>query len=267
MDLDGDLDAELRQLFTSDQLDVAVRADAEQVIVTGARRIRRRRIATATAGGVFAVVAVIIGGIVLTGGNPDAMPPATTKPAPPPAATSIEGTTTLPAASSAAAPPLGGTTTTVTKTPKAPVTTKSTEPGPPDLNYAVLGPTGIGQLELGQTLEEAQATGQLGEVVEDGGPDGCSTYKLASRAAGEVYVAGTVQAIDVRPAQTPEGVGPGWSVKHVKTVYSEVDETFVKDNGEILVSVPGNQSAHYRLKFADGLVTGVSLQAADRSCF
>jgi hypothetical protein len=131
----------------------------------------------------------------------------------------------------------------------------------------VLGSTGIGRLELGQTLEEAQATGQLGEVVEDGGPEGCSVYKMTSRANGEVYLAGTVQAIVVQPAQTPEGVGPGWSIKHVKAVYPEVDEAFVKANGQILVSVPGNQSAHYRLEFADGLVTGVSLQAADRNCF
>jgi hypothetical protein len=131
----------------------------------------------------------------------------------------------------------------------------------------VLGPTGIGKLALGQTLEDAQTTGQLGAVVQDGGPGGCSIYKLMSRTSGEIYVAGTVQAIAAQPAQTPEGVGPGWTIAHVKAVYPEVDERFVEENGQILVSVPGNSSAHFRLEFADGLVTGVSLQAADRSCF
>jgi hypothetical protein len=266
MGLDGDLDDELRQLFTSDRLDVSVRADADQVILAGARRVRRRRIATATASGVFAIVVAVIGGIALAGGNPDAMPPATTKPPTPPAATSAE-VTSLPAASSAAAPPLAGTTTTTTKTPKAPPPTKTSDPRPPVLNYAVLGPTGFRALELGQTLEDAQATGLLGAIVEDGGAEGCSVYELASRPSGQVYVSGTVQAIVADPVQTPEGVGKGWTIAQVKTVYPEVDEEFAAEDGRFLVSVPGNSAAHYRLDFAGGLVTGVSLQAADRTCY
>lgn len=262
-----DLDDELRQLFTSDRLDVPVRADADQVILAGARRIRRRRIATATATGVFAVVVAVIGGIALAGGNPDAMPPATTKPPTPPAATSAE-VTSLPGASSAAAPPLAaGTTTTTTKAPPPPPATRTTDPRPPVLNYAVLGPTGFRALELGQTLEEAQATGLLGDVVEDGGPEGCSVYALTTRPSGQVYVSGTVQAIVADPVQTPEGVGRGWTIAQVKKVYPELDEEFAAAEGQFLVSVPGNSSAHYRLAFAGGLVTGVSLQSADRSCY
>src|SRR5690348_3337808 len=136
-----DLDDELRELLGSDRLDVPVRADAEEIIVAGARRLRRRRIVAATASGALGVVAAIVAGFVLAGGTPDAMPPATSTTIPRPTAPPIEFTS-LPGESTAQAPPLG--TTTTTSSPTKPTTkTKTSNPGPPDLNYEVIGPTGF----------------------------------------------------------------------------------------------------------------------------
>lgn len=261
------LDDDLRELFTSDRLDVAVRADAEEIIVSGARRVRRRRIVAATASGALGVVVAVVAGFVLAGGTPDAMPPATSTTTRPPAASSIE-VSSLPTQSTAEAPPLT-TTPTTTIPPKAPPTkTRTSEPGPPDLNYLVLGPTGLRSVRLGQTLEEAQATGMLG-IVTSTTAGGCEVYQLISddRVAGFVYISGTVQEISADPAQTPQGVGPGWTLAQVKKVYPDIDEQAVTEKGEAVVPVPGNPSAVFRLGIPSGEVTSVSLEVTNSSCW
>lgn len=260
-----DLDDELRELFTSDRLDVAVRPDAEQVIVTGARRVRRRRIAAATASGVLGVVITVAAGFALAGGDPDAMPPATST------------TTTRPAGSSpvVALPPVTTTETvpppvvTTTQPPKrnVPTTTSTTRTGaprPPIISAMVIGPTGYRELALGQTLEEAQASGRLGPLIDDSGD--CAVYEIQTdvmTSSGRVYVTDTVSAIAPRPAKTPEGVGPGWTVEQVLKVYPDLDEQAAA-SGRALVSVPGNAGASYRLEFADGEVTSVALLGDSR---
>jgi hypothetical protein len=266
-EIDREIDADLRELFTSDQLDVPVRADAEEIIVTGARRVRRRRIMAATASGALGVVAAVVAGFVLAGGTPDAMPPATSTTTRPPAAPSVE-VTSLPAQSTAEAPPLGNTTTTTP--PPRPTTkkTKTSEPGPPDLNYTVLGPTGLRSVKLGQTLDEAKATGMLGNVTSHTS-GGCDEYQLISddRVAGFVYVSGTVQEISADPAQTPQGVGPGWTLEQVKSVYQDIDEQEVTQQGQAVVPVPGNAAAVFRLGIPSGKVTSVSLAYTDSTCW
>ena len=258
------LDDDLRELFASDRLNVPVRADAEEIIVAGARRVRRRRIVAATASGAAGVAVAVVAGFVLAGGAPNAMPPATSTTTRPPAA-SVE-LTDLPAPSTAQAPRLT-TTTTTTPPPKPPPTrTKTTNPGPPDLSYQVIGPTGLRALKLGQTLEEAKATGLLG--IQTASSGGCTVYTLVSddRVAGHVYVSDTVQAIAADPVQTPQGVGPGWTVAQVKAVYPDLDEQ-AAEAGHALVPVPGNAEANFGLRFADGKVTAVSLELAGQSCY
>jgi hypothetical protein len=260
-----DLDDELKELFVSDRLDVPVRANAEEIIVAGARRLRRRRLAAATASGVLGVVVVVVAGVILAGGNPDAMPPATKTTTPRPAASS-PSISSLPSPTSAAAPPLG--TTTTTPPPPPPKTkTKTTTAGPPNLNYEVVGPTGLRSLTLGQTLEEAQASGLVGNKTDTN--SSCAVYDLISddRIAGVVYFTTTLQAIFANPVQTPEGVGAGWTVEQVKTVYPELDEETVAATNYGQVSVPGNPSADYRLRFADGKVIQVYLELAGQTCF
>lgn len=262
-----DLDDELRELFTSDRLDVAVRADAEQIIVTGARRVRRRRIAAATASGALGVVVVIAAGIALAGGDRGALPPATDNPTTPTMNSSVPLAAPASTTTSTTPPPVVTTTQTPKKTTRTTTTTTRTgAPRPPVISAYVIGPTGYRELELGQTLEEAQASGRLGPLVEDDG--GCAVYEIQTdvmTASGRVYVAGTVQAIAPLPAKTPEGVGKGWTVEQVMEVYPDLDEAAATAGGRVLIPVPGNASASYQLEFGGGKVTSVALQAGS-SC-
>ncbi|TDV50931.1 hypothetical protein [Actinophytocola oryzae] len=260
------LDDELRQLFTTDdRLDVPVRGDAEQIIVAGARRVRRRRIVAATASGALGVVVVVVVGIALAGASPDAMPPATANSTTRPAAP-VSSSTSPPTHTSATAPAVepGPEDTTTEKQPKS-TPTKPTDAGPPALRFQVVGPTGLRALTLGQTIEEAQATGLLGAKTSDEGD--CAVYALAGddRVSGQVYIATTVRMIEADPVQTPEGVGPGWTIGQVEDVYPALDEADA-DTGHALVPVPGNAAAGFLFGFADGVVTTVTLQSTDQTC-
>jgi hypothetical protein len=264
-----DLDDELRRLFDSDRLDVPVRPDAEHIIVTGARRVRRRRIATAATSGAVAVVAVVITGVALASGAPDAMPPASRNS---PSATMSSSTAdTNPSIVSATdpAPPVG---TTVRDRPKHTSSethpTDTSLPELPNLSLPTLGPTGLRELALGQTLEEAQATGMLGALTKPGN-GGCDFYELLvdGTSNGFVAVSGTVQAIDGSLVRTPEGIEPGATLEQAKAVYPDLDEQSATENGRALVAVPGNDNAKYRLRFSDGVVTEMTLQAADQTCY
>jgi hypothetical protein len=264
-----DLDDELRELFTTDdRLDVPVRADAEELIVAGARRVRRRRVVAATASGALGVVAVIVAGLVLAGGGPNAMPPATDVPTTHRAASSAR-ITTLPSPTSAAGPPMTAPshTTTTTRTKPHPTPSHTSNPvTPPDRGYQVLGPTSLESLALGQSLADAQATGMLGPKTSDSS-GGCGVYELIDdRVTGSVYVSTTVQAVFADPTQTPQRVGPGWTIEQVKSVYPDLDEA-AANTGNALVPVPGNPAATYNLHFAGGEVTQVSMQLTNQTCF
>lgn len=217
------LDDELRRLFDDDRLDVAVRPDADRVIVAGAKRIRRRRFVAATAGVVAA--AVLLGsGVALAGdGMPSSLPPArppTTHPTTtePPPTTTMRTTTTPPPPAS---PP--GTERVATRTGESTheqTTTGQppTTPEPVVVTDAVFGPTGYGPLVLGMSLDAAVATGALGEALWDNGI--CTRYPI--NGGGQVLVShayGTT-AISAGPsARTPEGIAFGSTVADVRAAY------------------------------------------------
>jgi hypothetical protein len=273
------LDDDLRRLFTEqgDRLDVAVRADAEDVIVAGARRVRRRRRVAAGAGAI-AAVAVVATGLALATGHQDAMPPAVTvTTTPPPLSTgatspsSVTGSVIPPAQP----PPESGTRLN-TRTNEPPADTEPEEPAdPPPLSLQVLGPQGIGGAQLGQPLAAAQASGMLGPMILDGAGGGCDQYQLLVSGADPnfVYVSPsgaeqTVQAFVSVNVQTPEGVGPGWTIAQVKAVYSDLDEQQARDFGSSLVSTPGTGQSNYRFIFTpDGTVARVILQTIDQPCY
>ena len=258
------LDDELRRLFASDHMDVPVRSDAEHLIVAGARRLRVRRIATVATGG--AVAMIVVAGVVFAGGQPGAMPPAnhviatttssplelvetdteTESESPPPTSTSAEDEPDL---------------TTSDSTEQAETSTE----GP---DFPVVGPTGLHDLKLGQTMEEAQATGMLGDQQPSGAA--CLAYDvlLDGSVVGRVLVSSTVQAI-TGELQTPEGIGPGSTLDQAEALYPDLDVRYrpaVQDPG--LASVPGNDDARYRLMFGDdGEVITVSLESVDQTCY
>jgi hypothetical protein len=270
-----DLDDELRQLFTSDRLDVAIRPDATEIIVAGASRLRRRRIATATAGGALAVVAAVVAGLLLTNEDRNTMPPATITPTterPTSSAVSSEVITSTSRTSSSTTQP-----ETQNKPPSqsrsqstSPPTGSSDEPvtDPADPDYPVVGPTGYGGIRLGMTLEEAQATGLLGSPNYDA-EGGCPSYDLLVDGSpyASVSISDTVQAIYTSATQTPEGIGEGATFEQLKAVYPELEGQTVVSDRHVLVAAPGNPNGQYRFWFNEGVVTAVSLQFVNQECW
>jgi hypothetical protein len=257
------LDDELRHLFASDRMDVPVRPDAEHIIVAGARRVRRRRIAATATGG--AVVLIVIAGVALAGGQPGDMPPATRKPTTA-STTSAELVKTSDEAPPAA-PPVTSAEDEPEHTPPSTDSSEETDTSTPGLAFPVFGPTGFRGLELGQTLEEAQATGVLGDQNSPTGPY-CDYYHLMvdGEPAGWVLVSDTVQAIDSDALQTPEGIGAGSTLEQAATAYPDVGDQFGTQNGHAIVAAPGNDNARYNLQFADGKIVRVALEADGLPC-
>lgn len=260
-----DLDDELRRMFANadERLDVAVRPDAEQLIVAGARRVRRRRIAAVTTGGALALVALVGGGIALAGHGPQAMPPA---------ANQTETRTAAPTSGTATSPSVGTTTAIppVTQPPQS--TTKSIEQPPPSNDAPPpvvgeqIGPMGWRGLRLGMSYDDALAAGLIdpGEPPTDAG---CVSYPLLldGEPAGEALISTNgVRVINPAPTlavHTPEGASYGWTVEQVRAVYPDLGE---QEN--TLVVAPGNREAGYRLEFAGGQLADINLQIAVDAC-
>jgi hypothetical protein len=270
------LDDELKRLFVDERLEVPARPGAEDVIVAGAQRVRRRRIATVTASGALAVAAVVAASVLLTGGHQDAMPPANHYKNTP---TSTTSTTTTTGSTTQSSTTQNLPTGTVGGDVEAPPTNEeeNTEPSsptsapPPALDYPVLGPTGFQSLWLGQTQQEAEGTGMVGVSTGQYG-DNCSEYQLLVDGAdvGLVYFRdGGLVALMPFTSQTPEGVGPGWTVEQAAAAYPDLDVEFALANRYAIVSVPGNPDATFRLLIDGGLdeIVRITMQTAAQPCF
>ena len=216
------VDDELRRLFADDRLDIAVRPDAEQVIVAGARRLRRRRFVTATAGAVAVAVMLVGTGIALAGtGAQESLPPAVSTTTPPPTTSEAPPTTTQPPAvrkkssESATTPPA----TDVEETRKSP----SSKPPPPAYSLDMILPRNFGPLWLEMSERDALATGLLGAVE---GTDGTCT-RYAGTFGGHVLVSANLGIVRIgvtAPVSNPEGIHIGSTVGEVRTAYPVVTD-------------------------------------------
>jgi len=264
-----DLDDELRRIFADDRLDVAVRPDAQERIVAGARRARlRRRMAVTGATGGVAVAALVAGAVLFTDpGPPDAMPPAertTSRPAP------TTSGSAMPSATPQSPPPSATGSNGKPRPGNDPATTAGTKTKPPTVRGMQIGPTGFGVMYLGMSFDEAKAVS-----ATEGEPpppeNSCTQYPLLldGEPAGNLYFSSAgVEAISPTPdLHTAEGVSQGWTVAQVNAVYPDVTEELVADYGRVLVPAPGNSGANYRLQFADGVLTGIILQSVNQPCY
>lgn len=141
---------------------------------------------------------------------------------------------------------------------------------PPHLDHPVLGPTGYRAVQLGQPRAQAEATGMVG--LSTGQYGDCSEYELLEDGAnvGRVYFRGeAVAAIMPLISQTPEGVGPGWTVEQAAAVYPDLDVEFTLANRYAIVSVPGNAGATFRLIVDIGTdeIVRTTMQTAAEPCF
>jgi hypothetical protein len=194
------------------------------------------------------------------------MPPATRKPTALPTTTSVE--LTQDGSDSTSSPPdttVGGEQAHGESTTDSSEETDTETPGP---NLPVLGPTGFRGLELGQTVEEAKATGVLGDQDTAIGQY-CDYYHLMvdGQPAGWVLVSDTVQAIDSDALQTPEGIGAGSTLEQAEAAYPDIGDQFTTQYGRVLVAVPGNDNARYSLQFNTDGIYRVALEADGLPCY
>lgn len=274
---DDELDRELNRLFADDRLALPVAGDAERRIQEGVSRRRRRRGAALAVAGVLVSIGAILGGLAIVPGQVTdrAEPP----PVNPTLSTGQRPTGTSTTTGNSAAP----TRDTGTGTP-APGTTGRPAPGRPDepanppanerptatrptyeVTTALLGPDGIGPLQLGMTERQAVATGALGRPTSRGGR--CASYpvngpgvtaRISSADGITAFVAGS-------GVRTPEGIRIGSPRSAVRRAYGEPNARTVMPGTSY--PVPGNPGAVYRFSFdARDLVASITLRLSSGKC-
>jgi hypothetical protein len=273
-----DLDDELRKLFADDRLDVAVRPEADRVIVTGARRVRRRRSGVVFGGGMLSVATVLVAGTAfgVSGDAPPSTPLAaaessgltTTTPAPSSTTTTIERTITV------APPPVTTEAHKPTTTSSTPTTTTTTPTkAKPPADPLAFGPTTVDQLRLGMSVDEAEATGLIQPNAEPENAAGCKGYDWFGQPAAPAHYSllfspkfGLVRIGGRAEAETPEGIYKGSSEEDVRAVYPDQAKPHMGRN-EWVTPVPGNPSANYWLILSKHVVTEVRLELAAQDCY
>lgn len=154
--------------------------------------------------------------------------------------------------------------------PAGPVSASSAAPV-----AVTLGPAGYGELKLGMTPEQAQATGLISEPAGSAGT-ACGRYAYLKGAAsngteGRLFFSkrlGLAAIYGYAGISTPEGVGVGASYGQLHAAYPEwkpVDGG--EHDGRGLVAVPGNPAAVYRIEVYGGRVVQVAVQAKDQDCY
>ncbi|MEV4345029.1 hypothetical protein AB0J83_11180 [Actinoplanes sp. NPDC049596] len=191
--------------------------------------------------------------------------------------------------------PVGGTSPspsaiaapTVTRTPSSPTSsspassprpsTTSAKPKPKVTRVIgpanVLGPTGLGKLQIGMTPKEAEATG----LVRAGeGDAGCGSWYLNKEGAGDATVGYTSRGVVSIPAYgriaTPEGIRIGSSLADAERTYADLSGQAADRGstwGEGLAY--GGQTdeyanVHYRFTFVRGAVASLALKHDKPEC-
>ena len=146
-----------------------------------------------------------------------------------------------------------------------------------------LGPTGLGQVKLGQSLHDALATGAVKAIA--GADDAClvrGRFKATPPAdpdspiiaddAGLIFAGKLgVSAIYAYGAvSTPEGIHLGSSYADLKKAYPSWHNVTGPDSdtdGRGLVTVPGNAGAVYRIATHGGVVISLAIQFKHQDCY
>ncbi|MBO3743544.1 hypothetical protein [Actinoplanes flavus] len=184
----------------------------------------------------------------------------------------VTGCAASPAQVGGVAAPVGAAGPTTTSEPNTPITAAS----------PILGPDGLGTLELGMTRAEALATGQIvkqsaavvaewREVNENCVPE----FRLQgspSESGWVWYQESDGLAVIPGPTgvATPEGIRVGSTLDEVRRAYPKaVDEQFLADTGRVMAQAPGNRQVAYRIQI-DGdsrKVNSLALQLTVQECF
>ncbi|GAA4943684.1 hypothetical protein GCM10025331_33160 [Actinoplanes utahensis] len=151
---------------------------------------------------------------------------------------------------------------------------RPTEDRPGDRTANVLGPTGIGKLQIGMTTQEAEATG----MVEAGeGDDDCGSWYLKPDVNGDAVVGWSSRGLVSIPAYdrivTPEGIRIGSSLDQVEAAYDDLTGVAADKDGGSWGDGPalGGQEdehagVHYRFLFVNGAVVKLILEHDQPRC-
>ncbi len=156
--------------------------------------------------------------------------------------------------------------------PRAPAHVTHAPPPAPVVSAAPkIGPNGFGGLILGMTFRQAKAAGFVrGNELAN---QTCGAYDLYFHGGpyGRVFISpdrGVEAIAPDRPVRTPEGVTIGTAATRAAAVYPDFDVTLLAQLGRLLVHVPGNPGANYRLGFHDHrVVAQLALQRVDQGCY
>ncbi|MBW6438609.1 hypothetical protein KZ829_33275 [Actinoplanes hulinensis] len=161
----------------------------------------------------------------------------------------------------------------VTPSPSPSVSSASPKPSRTSAAPLVLGPRGLGELRLGMTVKEAQATGMItGYHVEDYLHNcGIAEFKAGNGKGGVSFTPNEVGLSNIYAygsIGTPEGIRLGSTYTAVKKAYPDfvftIDDRATEGNG--IADTPGNSKAHYSITIDDGKVTALGLDAEGQLC-
>lgn len=265
----GDLDDDLRRLFSDDRLDVHPTPDATDSVVRGANRRRRRRTAVS---GAFAAVTLVGAGLALT--QLDLLNPNDL--AGPLLPTSTSSSSTSPTSIS-----VSTFTSTATVTVNPPVNSSGSNPGtanpgnqtkasssnPPPPATPEAQPGRYGSLALGMPEAEALTTGSLVEPSSPADPEGrCKAY--ATRSVPDTNaviispVKGIVRITLASYAKTPKNVGAGSTVDAVKAAYANATQS----GSNVVVPMAATPKWSYIFESDGATVTAVRMRLSDNDC-
>ena len=152
----------------------------------------------------------------------------------------------------------------VTTPATAPTTTATSEP-------LVLGPTGLGPLVLGMSLDDANATGLVDHITAS--TEACSNGLLkgehTSQTEAALFVSsrlGVAAIYAYGDIATPEGIKLGSTYDQVHAAYPSwrgIDG----EQGHGWVVVPSNSNATYRINISGGHVDELDIQLVNQDCY
>ncbi|XVV12637.1 hypothetical protein ACQP2X_49000 [Actinoplanes sp. CA-131856] len=175
-------------------------------------------------------------------------------------------------------PSPSATSATPSRTSTKPKSPPAKTSGPPKIArvigpVTVLGPTGLGKLQIGMSKEEAEATGL---VVAGEGEGGCGSWILDLPNAGGPTVGYSPLGVVSIPAYgkvaTPEGIKITSSLDAVERAYPDLSGP-ATENGATLgdgAAYAGQQDkyggVHYRFTFENGAVKSMHLRHDTPKC-
>ena len=266
---DNQFGGDLRTALHRDA-DLAGEPPADLLDQLGRRRSHQRRTRVAVLGAVAAVV-VIASGIpagaslmTRSDGNPATQTP---EPAPP----SVSPSAPTPPSTEPVPPSAVDTTPSEVPGSDSATTPPSATPSSANSGGLVLGPDGLGALTLGMSRSEAEATGLVEPFRNEPNSDRClwrSRLSGAPAGTGTVLYSETfgVATVDAYAGvQTPEGIGIGSSLAAVALAYPDWRANDQVSRG--VVAVPGSSQLVYRIAYANGQVTELTLQYGHQDCY